>query len=237
MRIHVRVKKRWHFLWCITIPQWLEAMVAAPPTCSSFCISVHRSRTSEPQWPAACTHAWAYCPATELRRLRGLPGKANNKNQLYAAGNTVVGVKTEAWEKINARNKTFQDALFLPGLFMDGWRSDKDHSVCRDAGWSQQPGDLLQVLRVLLQRDVLLRIFVCKTETDGNQQVHKEILHRHVFKYTFTYIVRIWQFLKSYSRSLPLDLYLTAAGVDTEKLRDCNAHIKHNGIFLTLLGF
>lgn len=45
------------------------------PTCPSFCMSVHRSRTSEPQWPAACTHACAYCPATELRRLSGLPGK------------------------------------------------------------------------------------------------------------------------------------------------------------------
>lgn len=47
---------------------------------------------------------------------------------------------------------------------MDGWRSDEDHSVCRDSSQSQQSGDLLQVFRVLFQRDVLLWVFVCKTE-------------------------------------------------------------------------
>lgn len=44
-------------------------------TCPSFCMSVQRSSTSVPHWPAACTHAWAYCPATELCRLRGHSGK------------------------------------------------------------------------------------------------------------------------------------------------------------------
>lgn len=42
-------------------------------TWPSFCISDQRSSTSVPHWAAACTHAWAYCPASELRRLREHP--------------------------------------------------------------------------------------------------------------------------------------------------------------------
>lgn len=42
-------------------------------TWPSFCISDQRSSTSVPHWAAACTHAWAYCPATEFSRLREHP--------------------------------------------------------------------------------------------------------------------------------------------------------------------
>lgn len=49
---------------------------------------------------------------------------------------------------------------------MDGWRSDEDHSVCRDSSWNQQSVDILQVLGILLQRDVLSGVFICETE-DG----------------------------------------------------------------------
>lgn len=45
------------------------------PTCPSFCMRVQRSRTSVPHSAAACTHACAYCPTTELWRFRGDPGK------------------------------------------------------------------------------------------------------------------------------------------------------------------
>lgn len=71
------------------------------PTCPSFCMSVHRSRTSEPHWPAACAHAWAYCPATELRRLSGLPGKEiifkeRVKKMTCSWPHNVITVKTVA---------------------------------------------------------------------------------------------------------------------------------------------
>lgn len=56
---------QWPQLW-----QWRALL-----TCPSFCMRVQRSRTSVPHWAAACTHAWAYCPAAELWRLRGCPGK------------------------------------------------------------------------------------------------------------------------------------------------------------------
>lgn len=42
-------------------------------TWPSFCISDQRSSTSVPHWAATCTHAWAYCPATEFSRLREHP--------------------------------------------------------------------------------------------------------------------------------------------------------------------
>lgn len=47
---------------------------------------------------------------------------------------------------------------------MDGWRSDEDHSVCRDSSRSQQPGNLLEVFGVLFQRNVLLRVLICKPQ-------------------------------------------------------------------------
>lgn len=66
------------------------------PTCPSFCMSVHRSRTSEPQLSAACTHARAYCPATELRRLIGLPGK-EDYIETCSWAHIVITVNTTAW--------------------------------------------------------------------------------------------------------------------------------------------
>lgn len=90
-------------------------------------------------------------------------------------------------EKINA---TFQNALFFPGRLMNRWRGDEDHSVCRDSSWSQKPGDLLQVLWILLHRDMLLGDFICKTGTDERKLIHIEIWNDPVFKYTFWIIPR-----------------------------------------------
>lgn len=61
---------------------------------------------------------------------------------------------------------TLQDALFFPGRLMNRWRSDEDHSVSCHPCWGQKPGDLLQVLWVLLHWDMLLRIFICTAATE-----------------------------------------------------------------------
>lgn len=59
---------------------------------------------------------------------------------------------------------TFQNTLFLPGGLMKGWRGDEYYSVCWHTSRSQKPGDLLQVLWILLHRDMLLGGFICKTD-------------------------------------------------------------------------
>ena len=51
----------------------MQNMVREDLTCPSFCMRVQRSSMSAPHWPAACTHAWAYWPATEFRRFREEP--------------------------------------------------------------------------------------------------------------------------------------------------------------------
>lgn len=60
---------------------------------------------------------------------------------------------------------------------MDGRRSDEDHPVCGDSSWSQQLCNLLQVLRVFLQRDVLLRVFICKTEDCVSSFLKRALTH------------------------------------------------------------
>lgn len=144
-------------------------------TCPSFCMSVQRSSTSVPHWPAACTHAWAYCPATELCRLRGHSGndKKSNDDLCRPWEHDLCDDTTrEGWGM--GIKFTFQDTLFLPGWLMNGWRGDEYYSVCGHTSRSKKLGDLLQVLWILLHRDMLLGVFICKTEIKG--WFHKETL-------------------------------------------------------------
>ena len=157
------------FLSCAASTSMLQWLWWAPPTCPSFCMSVHRSSTSEPHWPAACTQACAYSPATELWRLREHPGKDMKKHSWYLLALSAQMVCVSA---------TFQNALLLPGCLVKRRRGDEDHSVCWNSGWSQKPGDLLQVLWVLLNRDVLLGVFICRAGADEKRQNHTETLEK-----------------------------------------------------------
>lgn len=127
-------------------------IVSTLPTCPSFCMSVHRSSTSVQHWVAACTHACAYCPATELRRSRGAPGE-DKKNPSWPQN-----TKQPTWRYNNRIKKCYLSKCTLfPRLAhqqVEGWW----RSLCLQrpqlkpgAGWSPlgSPNTLAQGHAVL----------------------------------------------------------------------------------------